>query len=158
VRDRTTQILDDGNAIFEFEPRKTKKRATQGLDRRQPVKGSPSQKHLESWNFGISKERIIIYILLLLLQISILTPKVLHTHLKPNPNQIPTFPPFWNQFQPFYLTLQYTHFHPTYPHPQTKLSTEIPPPAYPAALPLQPQEDNVTILYQSYCIICKVML
>ena len=115
------------------------------------VKGSPSQKHLESWNIGISKERIIIYILLLLLQISILTPKVLHSNLKPHPNQIPTFPPFWNQFQPFYLTLQYTRFHLTYPHPQTELSTEIPPLA-------EPQEDTVTILGYNYCIICKVML
>jgi len=43
-----------GRCKFRFEPRKNKKRATQGLDRRQPVKGSPSQKHLESWNFGIS--------------------------------------------------------------------------------------------------------
>ena len=61
------------------------------------VKGSPSQKHLESWNFGISKERIIIYILLLLLQIPILYPKSItfqsQTQPKPNSNFSPILEP-----------------------------------------------------------------
>lgn len=96
--------------------RKTKKRATQGLDRRQPVKGSPSQKHLESWNIGISKERIIIYILLLLLQIPILYPKSItfQSQTQPKPNS--SFSPI---LEPIPAFLPNFTVHPFSPHLST---------------------------------------
>lgn len=155
MRDRTTQILDDGNAIFEFRQRKTKKRATQGLDRRQPVKGSPSQKHLESWNFGISKERIIIYILLLLLQTPILYPKSItfqsQTQPKPNSN----FPPI---LEPIPAFLPNFTVHPFLPHLSTPTNQVIHRNPTPCLSTPHPQEDTVTILGYNYCIICKVVL